>query len=71
MQRYLDLPIDYYVEVNMKGFIDIIDGMGGIEITPNQTFIQNGAKFEEGVTRTLTGEEAIHYVRMRKADPEG
>ncbi|MDK6233276.1 LCP family glycopolymer transferase [Aerococcus sanguinicola] len=71
LQRYLDLPIDYYVEVNMKGFIDIIDGMGGIEITPNQTFIQNGAKFEEGVTRTLTGEEAIHYVRMRKADPEG
>lgn len=29
LQRYLDLPIDYYVEVNMKGFIDIIDGMGG------------------------------------------
>lgn len=71
LQRYLDLPIDYYVNVDMQGFIDIIDGMGGIEITPTQTFTQNGVHFDKGKRRKLSGVEAIHYVRMRKKDPEG
>ncbi|WP_195869134.1 LCP family glycopolymer transferase [Aerococcus urinae] len=71
IQRFLDVPIDHYVEVNMQGFIDIIDGMGGIEITSPMTFEQDGVSFTEGETRTLSGKEAMMYVRMRKMDPEG
>ena len=71
LQRYLDIPIDYYVSVNMQGFIDVIDILGGIEVTPSLTFTQNGVDFKGGETKKLSGEEAIHYARMRKSDPEG
>ncbi|MDO4670890.1 MAG: LCP family protein [Aerococcus sp.] len=71
LQRFLDIPIDYYVNVNMAAFIDIIDGMGGIELTPTMTFEQDGAQFVEGQTETFNGEQAMNYVRMRKQDPEG
>lgn len=71
IQQYLDIPIDHYVEVNMQGFIDVIDGLGGVELTPSLTFEQDGANFVAGQTRTFNGEEAIHYARMRKQDPEG
>ncbi|MDO4680702.1 MAG: LCP family protein [Aerococcus sp.] len=71
LQRFLDIPIDYYVSVNMEAFIDIIDGMGGVELTPAMTFEQDGSKFVEGQTETFNGEDAMNYVRMRKQDPEG
>lgn len=71
LQRYLDMPIDYYVNVNMQGFMDVIDALGGVDITPTLTFTQNEVSFTEGETRTLSGLEAIQYVRMRKSDPEG
>lgn len=71
LQRFLDVPIDYYVTVNMKGFIDIIDGMGGLDITSTQTFTQNGVRFKKGKQSRLNGVQAMQYVRMRKEDPEG
>lgn len=71
LQRYLDIPIDYYVNVNMQGFMDVIDALGGVEITPTLSFTQNEVSFTEGETRTLSGLEAMQYVRMRKSDPEG
>lgn len=71
LQRYLDMPIDYYVNVNMQGFMDVIDALGGVDITPTLTFTQNDVEFTEGETRTLSGLEAMQYVRMRKSDPEG
>lgn len=71
LQRYLDMPIDYYVNVNMQGFMDVIDALGGVDITPTLTFTQNEVSFTEGETRTLSGLEAIQYVRMRESDPEG
>lgn len=71
LQQYLDVPIDYYVNVNMQGFMDVIDALGGVDITPTLTFTQNGVSFTEGETTTLSGLEAMQYVRMRKSDPEG
>lgn len=71
VQRFLDIPIDFYVTVNMKGFIDVIDAMGGVKITSTMTFTQDGSSFTEGETRTLNGEDAINYVRMREEDPQG
>ncbi|AMB99560.1 hypothetical protein AWM75_05915 [Aerococcus urinaehominis] len=71
LQRWADVPIDHYVEVNMRAFIDVIDGMGGLELTPTQTFTQNGVHFTKGQTQRFNGEQVMHYVRMRKQDPEG
>ena len=60
LQRYLDMPIDYYVNVNMQGFMDVIDALGGVDITPTLTFTQNDVSFTEGETRTLSGIEAMN-----------
>lgn len=71
VQNFLDIPIDYYVEVNFDGLVDVVDAIGGIEITSPLTFDFYGPQFIEGETRVLNGYEALQFSRMRKQDPEG
>lgn len=71
VQNFLDIPIDYYVEVNFDGLVDVVDAIGGIEITSPLTFDFYGPQFIEGETRVFTGYEALQFSRMRKQDPEG
>ena len=71
VQEFLNVPIDYYVEVNFDGLVDIVDAVGGIEVTSPLTFDFYGPQFIEGETRTFTGFEALQFARMRKQDPEG
>ena len=71
IQELINIPIDYYVEVNMPGLIDIVDAIGGIEVTSPLTFDYQGSYFTQGETRTITGKEALAFSRMRKEDPEG
>lgn len=71
VQEFLNVPIDYYVEVNFDGLVDIVDAVGGIVVTSPLTFDFYGPQFIEGETRTFTGFEALQFARMRKQDPEG
>nr|WP_321293218.1 LCP family protein [uncultured Trichococcus sp.] len=71
VQEFLNIPIDYYVEVNFDGLTDIVDAIGGVEITSPLTFDFYGPQFIEGETRILNGFEALQFSRMRKQDPEG
>ena len=71
VQSMLDIPIDYYVEVNMQGLKDIIDAVGGVDITSPLTFSYEGYNFTENVTTSLDGKAALAYSRMRYDDPEG
>ncbi|AIY06304.1 transcriptional regulator [Planococcus sp. PAMC 21323] len=66
VENLLDIPIDYVLQVNMEGFQDIVDAVGGVEVNNTLAFDE----FEKG-TLELDGEEALAYVRMRKQDPEG
>lgn len=70
VENFLDIPIDYYVKVNMKGFQDIVDALGGVTVENELDFTYGGEHFEKG-TLTLTGEEALKYSRMRYEDPNG
>lgn len=71
VQNLFDIPIDYYVDVNMQGLKDIIDALGGIEVTPFLTFSYEGYDFTNGQPVTLDGDAALAYTRMRYEDPEG
>ena len=71
IQEFLDVPVDYYVEINMHGLKDLVDAIGGIEITSPLTFEYNGASFKAGDTATLHGWEALAFARMRYDDPQG
>lgn len=66
VENLLDIPIDYVMQVNMEGFQDIVDAVGGVEVNNAMAFDDYAAGNIE-----LNGEEALGYVRMRKQDPEG
>ena len=71
VQNMLNIPIDYYVTVDMNGLIGLVNAVGGIEVTPNLTFTYENESFTEGITRHVDGEAALRYARMRYDDTEG
>ena len=70
VENFLDIPIDYYMKVNMVGFKDIVDAVGGVTVNNTLNFSYGGFDFPVGQI-TLNGEEALSYVQMRKEDPNG
>ncbi|MCK6206062.1 LytR family transcriptional regulator [Bacillus infantis] len=70
VEDFLDIPIDYYVKINMQGFKDIVDAVGGITVNNDKDFTQDGHHFPLG-SQKLDGDEALSYVRMRKEDADG
>ncbi|MBM7690834.1 LCP family protein required for cell wall assembly [Peribacillus deserti] len=70
VEQFLDIPIDYYVQMNMEGFKEIIDSVGGITVNNDLDFTSGGVHFPKG-SLTLNGEKALKYSRMRYEDPRG
>lgn len=62
----LGVRVDYYILVDMFGFADIIDAMGGVKlkITEPIPYGLQGAVLQPG-HRTLSGKEALWYGRSR------
>ena len=69
-EEAFNLPVHYYVRVNMEGFKEGVDALGGVTIQNDQEFSQGGNQFSKG-TIHLNGTQALDYVRMRKNDPRG
>ncbi|MBM7703969.1 LCP family protein [Metabacillus iocasae] len=74
VEHLFDVPVDYYVKLNFKAFIDIVDALGGIEFDVPYNMKEkdskdkhNGIVLEKGV-QTLDGEEALAVARTRKYD---
>lgn len=70
VENFLKTPMDYYIKVNMEGFKEIVDAVGGITVNNDFAFTQDRFQFDKG-TINLNGEEALAFVRMRKQDPNG
>ncbi|MEH6955480.1 polyisoprenyl-teichoic acid--peptidoglycan teichoic acid transferase TagU [Neobacillus drentensis] len=70
VENFLDIPIDYFVKVNMEGFKDIVDAVGGITVDNDLDFSQGGYNFPKGQV-TLDGKKALAFTRMRHEDPRG
>ncbi|WML41211.1 LCP family protein [Neobacillus sp. OS1-2] len=70
VEYFLNTPIDYYVEVNMQGFRDIVNAVGGIDVDNKYAFELDGTYLPKGPMH-LMGEKALQYARMRKDDPRG
>ncbi|OAB46260.1 LCP family protein [Paenibacillus glacialis] len=69
-ENLLDIPINYYIKVNMEGFSRMIDLLGGVEVKNQFSFKYEGYEFTEGHLK-LNGAEALAYSRMRYDDPRG
>ncbi len=70
VEENFNIPIHVYSRVNMEGFKQGIDAIGGVTVNNTQSFNQGGHTFEEGAIH-LNGEQALDYIRMRKQDPRG
>lgn len=70
VENYLDIPINHYVAINMKGLKELVDAVGGIEVANDQKFTQDKYTFDYGKI-TLDGNQALSYSRMRHEDPRG
>ncbi|MFC2401093.1 glycopolymer--peptidoglycan transferase LytR [Streptococcus sobrinus] len=78
VSKLLDIDIDYYMQVNMQGLVDLVDAVGGIKVTNNFDFPISIAENEPEYTAKvepgphhINGEQALVYARMRYDDPEG
>ena len=78
VQKMLDVNIDYYALINMRGLASLVDAVGGIEVTNNFDFPISIAKNEPITTaeippgtHLINGEQALVYSRMRYDDPDG
>ncbi|WP_193789354.1 LCP family protein [Streptomyces somaliensis] len=65
------LRIDHYAEIGFAGFANIVDALGGVEMTIEKGFKdkKSGADFQAG-KQTLDGEQALAFVRTRYAFAE-
>ncbi|ARJ24828.1 LytR family transcriptional regulator [Bacillus mycoides] len=70
VENFLDIPVDHYVEVNMAGFKDVVDAVGGVDVNNDLEFKYEGSQFAKGNIH-LNGTEALRYSRMRYEDPRG
>jgi polyisoprenyl-teichoic acid--peptidoglycan teichoic acid transferase len=70
IENFLDIPIDHYVQINMEGFKDIVDSVGGVTVQNDLDFNYEGVHFTQGQLN-LNGEKALKYSRMRYEDPRG
>lgn len=71
VQNFLQIPIDYYAVINMDGLAEMIDALGGIEVTSPLSFEYRGTEFHEGERRHVDGVKAMNFARMRYDDPQG
>lgn len=70
VEQFLDIPINYYIKVNMDGFKDIVDAVGGVTVNNRIDFTLEGVHLSKGKLH-LDGKTALTYARMRKGDPRG
>ncbi|AXF55319.1 LCP family protein [Salicibibacter kimchii] len=70
VENFLDVPIDYVATINMDGFEEMVDAVGGVTVENDLEFEQGGHYFPEGQVE-LDGDEALSFVRMRYEDPQG
>ncbi|UTH00847.1 LCP family protein [Macrococcoides canis] len=75
VEQKFNVPVDYYVRVNMQAFIDVVDELGGIEFDvpfdiDEPTKNDHGRiKIKKG-RRLLNGNEALALARSRRVDTD-
>ncbi|MGO2861123.1 MAG: LCP family glycopolymer transferase [Brevibacterium sp.] len=77
VQGSLGLNLDYWASVDMAGFEDVVDAIGGVKIDVERPIPMGGGKSMSGVPnkvygwvdpgeQTLKGKDALWYVRSRE-----
>lgn len=70
VENFLDIELDYYVSMNMKGFKELVDQLGTITVYNDVAWSDGKYDFGFGPTE-MDGDKTMSFVRMRKQDPSG
>ena len=72
VEAYSGIQLDHYVQVDIAGFLRLVDIVGGVPICLEEPLVdpQAGADIAAGC-HTLVGRDAAGYVRARYTDPRG
>lgn len=79
VSAFVGQPVDYYVRLNFGGFVELVDLIGGIDITIPQVIHDESYPTEDFGVETfhldagpqhLNGEVALKYVRTRNIDDD-
>ncbi len=78
IQNFTDITIDYYVKINFKGVVKLVDTLGGIEMDIPYSFCEsnsnrefgNGTIYVDAGLQVLDGEKALAFARNRHSWPE-
>ena len=77
ISELLKVKIDYYAVVNLPGFVKLVNSVGGVDVSPDHAFCDNGYHdfgvwgFGIGAgPHHLDGAHALAYARIRKAAGE-
>lgn len=74
IEGFLDIDIDYYVKINFKGLVKLVDSLGGIKVDVPYSFCEQDSNRKWGKNtvyvkegeQLLTGEQALALARNRK-----
>ncbi|HEX4788642.1 MAG TPA: LCP family protein [Actinospica sp.] len=72
VQDLLGVQVDHFAEINLAGFYDLADALGGVTVCLREPAHDDysGADFPAGV-QTLDGAQALAFVRQRHQLPGG
>ena len=71
MSRFFDVPIDYYVQVDMDDLVKLVDAVGGVDVNPKQPLNDPTVHLDIPAGRqTLDGKTALAYARTRHIDED-
>ncbi len=67
---FIGVPVNYYIKINYKGFMDIVDMIGGVRINveKNMHYVDKAGHLYINISKgehVLSGKEALGYVRFR------
>ena len=82
VQNFTGIKIDYYVKVDFKGVVDMVDALGGIDITvpekvdfceqnSKRSFAPKDLQCIKSGYQHMDGEKALAFARHRKSYPTG
>jgi LCP family protein required for cell wall assembly len=66
------VPINHYMEVDIRGFRGMVDALGGIDVTTEAALYDSKLNFHLPAGKNhLDGNQALSFVRARHATPDG
>ncbi len=66
------MPINHYMEIDIRGFRAMVDAIGGIDVSNETSMYDSKLNFRlPAGTSHLDGNQALSFVRARQATPDG